>query len=134
MSNSAEKTAKIAKKIAKTCKKGDNLLLFGDLGAGKTVFAKGFISAFLKKQNVVSPTFTIVNTYGEKNPIYHFDLYRINDIRELDEIGFFDYVYGNGICLIEWPERLMGVNLKNTIKVQILKIDDETREIIVEKN
>ena len=132
ISTSAEKTAKIAKNIAKTCKKGDILLLFGDLGAGKTVFAKGFIS-FFSGQNVVSPTFTILNTYSAKFPIYHFDLYRIKDISELDQIGFYEYVYGDGISLIEWPERLSGILTNNVIKVKIEKIDDNTREIIMER-
>ena len=134
ISDSAEKTAKIAKNIAKTCKKSDILLLFGDLGAGKTVFAKGFISHFLRGQNVVSPTFTILNTYNSKPPIYHFDLYRIKDISELDQIGFYEYVFGDGISLIEWPERLEGQLSKNVIKVQINKIDVTTREIIVERD
>ena len=117
ISSSAEKTAKIAKNIAKTCKKGDILLLYGDLGAGKTDFAKGFISYFLRGQNVVSPTFTILNTYSAKVPIYHFDLYRIKDISELDQIGFYEYVFGDGISLIEWPERLNGQIKNNVVKV-----------------
>ena len=134
ISSSAEKTAKIAKNIAKTCKKGDILLLFGDLGAGKTVFAKGFISCFLRGQNVVSPTFTILNTYSAKVPIYHFDLYRIKDISELDQIGFDEYVFGDDISLIEWPERLNGALKNNVIKVYINKTGEESREIIVERS
>lgn len=133
LSDSVLKTAKIAKQIAKTCKKGDILLLFGDLGAGKTVFAKGFVSYFSKAQ-VVSPTFTIVNTYKGDINIYHFDLYRINSVEELEEIGFEEYLYSDGICLIEWPERAKELLPRNLIKVSIIKKGDNQREIIVEKN
>ncbi len=133
LSDSVLKTAKIAKQIAKTCKKGDILLLFGDLGAGKTVFAKGFVSYFSKAQ-VVSPTFTIVNTYKGDINIYHFDLYRINSVEELEEIGFEEYLYSDNICLIEWPERAKELLPRNLIKVSIIKKGDNQREIIVEKN
>lgn len=133
LSDSVLKTAKIAKQIAKTCKKGDIVLLFGDLGAGKTVFAKGFVSYFSKAQ-VVSPTFTIVNTYKGDINIYHFDLYRINSVEELEEIGFEEYLYSDGICLIEWPERAKELLPRNLIKVSIIKKGDNQREIIVEKN
>jgi len=132
ISLSAEKTAKIAKDIAKNCKKGDILLLYGDLGAGKTVFAKGFVSYF-SKQNVVSPTFTILNTYNGKTNIYHYDLYRVNNLNELDEIGFFETIYSDGISLIEWPERLGKEKIKNAIKIRINKLSDDEREIIVER-
>ena len=132
LSESALKTAKIAKNIAKTCKKGSVLLLYGDLGAGKTVFAKGFVSQF-SKQNVVSPTFTILNTYIGKININHYDLYRINSLNELDEIGFFETIYSSNISLIEWPERLEGVKIKNAIIIRINKISDNEREIIVER-
>ena len=133
LSDSALKTAKIAKIIAKTCKKGSVLLLYGDLGAGKTVFAKGFVSQF-SKQNVVSPTFTILNTYIGKININHYDLYRINSLNELDEIGFFETIYSSNISLIEWPERLNGQIKNNVVKVYINKTGEETREIVVERS
>lgn len=121
----------MAKKIAKKCKKGDVLLLFGDLGAGKTVFSKGFVSAFSGAQ-VTSPTFTIVNTYEGKIPIFHFDLYRINDADELYMIGIEEYLYGDGITLVEWPERAMEIFPKSAKRVTIKKLDDTRREITIE--
>ncbi|MBQ7452809.1 MAG: tRNA (adenosine(37)-N6)-threonylcarbamoyltransferase complex ATPase subunit type 1 TsaE [Clostridia bacterium] len=130
ISDSDKKTAKFAKKLAKTCKKGDILLLYGDLGAGKTVFAKGFVSHF-SRASVVSPTFTIVNTYPGKTPVYHFDLYRIENPAELEQIGFEDYLYGGGICLIEWPEKAQNYQFENAKVVKIIKIDEDTREIVV---
>ena len=129
ITKSEKETNKVAANFAKTCKKGDVVLLFGDLGAGKTVFSKGFVSAF-SKSAVTSPTFTIINTYEGKIPVYHFDLYRIEDEGELDLIGILDYLYGDGICLIEWPERAPNAFPKNSKKVEIKKRGDNVREII----
>lgn len=131
ITKNSEETAELAKKIAKKCKKGDVLLLFGDLGAGKTVFSKGFVSAFSGAQ-VTSPTFTIVNTYEGKIPIFHFDLYRINDADELYMIGIEEYLYGDGITLVEWPERAMEIFPKSAKRVTIKKLDDTRREITIE--
>lgn len=130
ITKNSEETAELAKNIAKKCKKGDVLLLFGDLGAGKTVFSKGFVSAFSGAQ-VTSPTFTIVNTYEGKIPIFHFDLYRINDADELYMIGIEEYLYGDGITLVEWPERAMEVFPKSAKRVTIKKLDDTRREITI---
>ncbi len=131
ITKNSEETAKLAKKIAKKGKKGDVLLLFGDLGAGKTVFSKGFVSAFSGAQ-VTSPTFTIVNTYEGKIPIFHFDLYRINDADELYMIGIEEYLYGDGITLVEWPERAMEIFPKSAKRVTIKKLNDTCREITIE--
>lgn len=132
VSKNAAQTQKIAKKIAKSCSVGDVLLLNGDLGAGKTTFSKGFVSAFCKNA-VTSPTFTIVNTYKGKIPIFHFDLYRLNSADELLDIGVEEYIYGGGICLVEWPERVSGVFPQNAIKVTINKLGETEREIVVER-
>ncbi|MBO4570168.1 MAG: tRNA (adenosine(37)-N6)-threonylcarbamoyltransferase complex ATPase subunit type 1 TsaE [Clostridia bacterium] len=129
ITKSEKETNKVAANFAKTCKKGDVVLLFGDLGAGKTVFSKGFVSAF-SKSAVTSPTFTIINTYEGKIPVYHFDLYRIENEGELDLIGILDYLYGDGICLIEWPERAPNAFPKNSKKVEIKKRGENVREII----
>jgi len=130
ISNSEAETIKIAKDFAKKCKAGDVILLTGDSGAGKTVFARGFVSA-LSGDVVTSPTFTIVNTYGGKIPIYHFDLYRINSPSELYEIGVEEYLYGDGICLVEWPERANEVFPKSSKSVRIIKKSNEKREILI---
>lgn len=131
-SKSERETFKFAKAFAKTCKKGDVVLLEGDLGVGKTVFSKGFVSAF-SKADVTSPTFTIVNTYAGKTPVYHFDLYRLNSTSELLDIGVEEYFYGNGICLVEWPERAQGVYPDGAISVTITRLSENEREIVVKR-
>ena len=134
ISNSQNETIEIAKRFSKTLKSGDIILLDGDLGAGKTVFAKGIVSALSNNTEVaVSPTFVIVNTYKCTPPVYHFDLYRINDVSELDAIGAEEYFYSDGICLIEWPTRALELFPQYAIKVYIEKIDSEKRVIKVER-
>ena len=133
-SNSTNDTIKFAKSFAKTLSVGDIVLLDGDLGAGKTVFSKGIVNALSKgKINAVSPTFVLVNVYDTNPKVYHFDLYRIADISELDAIGAEEYLYGEGISLIEWPSRAADIFPSNAIKVYIEKIDDNKRRIKIER-
>lgn len=104
--------------------------LSGDLGAGKTVFAKGFVSFFMDDVDVISPTFSIVNSYG--NSVYHFDLYRLNSEEELYGIGVEEYFYSGKFCLVEWPERVSySVFPKNTVNIKIFKEGDNKRKIVV---
>lgn len=133
-SKSNEDTQKIAGDFAKTLKIGDIVLLDGDLGAGKTVFSKGIVSALSNGLiTAVSPTFVIVNTYNTTPPVYHFDLYRISDESELDAIGAEEYFYGNGISLVEWPSRAESMFPSSAIKVNIEKLSDEERRIIIKR-
>ena len=133
-SKSNSDTLLIAKNFSKTLKTGDIVLLDGDLGAGKTVFSKGIVSALSNgKLTAVSPTFVIVNTYNTNPPVYHFDLYRISDESELDAIGAEEYFYGNGISLVEWPSRAYSMFPKSAIKINIEKISDDERKIIIER-
>ena len=93
----------LGKKIGETAKPGDVYTLVGDLGVGKTVFTQGIADGLGITEPVSSPTFTIVQVYEEgRMPFYHFDVYRIGDIEEMDEIGYEDYFYGEGLCMIEW--------------------------------
>ena len=131
ISKNAKSTQKIAKNLAKTCKSGDIILLYGDLGAGKTEFSKGFVS-FFSKDEVTSPTFTIENTYGGKLPIYHFDLYRIDSLEELFMTGAQEDIFGNGISIIEWPEKDDISMFKNAKVVKIGKLSNNEREIIID--
>jgi tRNA threonylcarbamoyladenosine biosynthesis protein TsaE len=134
ISNSAEETLEIASNFAKTLSRGDIVLLDGDLGAGKTVFVKGVANAFSGGNVIaVSPTFVIVNVYNTDPEIYHFDLYRINDVSELDAIGAEEYFYSNGISIVEWPERADGMFPASAIKVNINKVTDNERVIVVER-
>lgn len=129
ISKSQEDTIEFAKSYAKTLKKGDILLLEGDLGAGKTVFTKGLVLAFSKdKQDAISPTFTLVNEYDTHPKIYHFDFYRIKNEDELIAIGIEEYLYGDGVCVIEWPERApLLIGALSAKKIKITKIGDERK-------
>ena len=107
ISNSYEETYNIALEFAKTLKKGDVITLDGDLGAGKTAFVNGLAKGLEIKDIVQSPTFTIVNEYRNgKLPLFHFDVYRIEDIDEMYDIGFDEYIYGDGICAVEWADNI----------------------------
>lgn len=133
-SNSEKETLEFASNFAKTLKEGDIILLDGDLGAGKTVFTKGVVSALSNGKVVaVSPTFVIVNVYDTTPNVYHFDLYRIADVSELDAIGAEEYFYSNGISIVEWPERAEGMFPNSAIKVFIKKFDNEKRLIRIER-
>ena len=96
-------TYELGKKMGEQAAKGDVYLLLGDLGVGKTVFTQGFADGLGITEPISSPTFTIVQEYEDgRMPFYHFDVYRIGDIEEMDEIGYEDYFYGEGVCMIEW--------------------------------
>ena len=134
LSNSEKETLAFASKFAHSLKSGDIVLLDGDLGAGKTVFTKGVVSALSNNESIaVSPTFVIVNVYDTTPVVNHFDLYRINDISELDAIGAEEYFYGDGVSIVEWPERAEGMFPDYAIKVFIEKVDNKKRKIKVER-
>jgi tRNA threonylcarbamoyladenosine biosynthesis protein TsaE len=107
ISNSEEETKQCAHRLAGQLKRGDIVLLQGDLGAGKTTFVKGLAQGLkITPKKVNSPTFVLMNQYKGRLPIYHFDLYRLGNPKELDTLDFDEYFYGEGISIIEWPERL----------------------------
>ena len=121
--NSPEETRALGKKIGALAKPGDVYTLVGDLGVGKTVFTQGIAEGLGITEPVSSPTFTIVQIYEEgRLPFYHFDVYRIGDLEEMDEIGYEDYFYGQGLCMIEWanlieeilPEKRYDVTIEKT--------------------
>lgn len=121
---SAEDTEKIGLYFGKKALEGDIFCLQGDLGVGKTVFTKGFAKGLEIKENyITSPTFTIINEYEGRLNFYHFDVYRINSIEEMDDIGYEEYFFGQGVCLVEWaglikeiiPERAVWVNIEKDL-------------------
>ena len=113
---------KIGKKLGMEAQAGQVYCLNGDLGVGKTVFTKGLAAGLGITEPVSSPTFTIVQVYEEgRLPFYHFDVYRIGDIEEMEEIGYDDYFFGNGICLIEWAELIEEILPENRTEVIIEK-------------
>ena len=118
----AEETYKIGEQMGREAKAGDVLCLVGDLGVGKTVFTQGFAAGLGITEPVSSPTFTIVQTYDEgRIPFYHFDVYRIGDIEEMEEIGYDDYFFGEGVCLIEWAELIEELIPEGAISITIEK-------------
>lgn len=131
-SNSEAETYKIGYELAKDLKKGDVIAFFGDLGVGKTAFTKG-VCGYFGIDYVHSPTFTIVNEYQGDITIYHFDAYRIDSQSWLDG-GFDEYLFNDGICIIEWAENLTEVLPEDTIKITItrdLSKEDDYRDIEV---
>ena len=121
-SNSEEETFDIGKKLGEKADKGEIICLEGDLGVGKTVFTKGFALGLSIEDNIDSPTFTIVQEYTQgRLPLYHFDVYRIGDISEMDEIGYEDYFYGDGVCLIEWASRIEELIPKSAVHIRFGK-------------
>lgn len=109
-SNSEKDTYTLGFEIGKEAKPGDVFTLVGDLGVGKTVFTKGLAKGLNIEEPISSPTFTIVQVYEQgRLPFYHFDVYRIGDVEEMDEIGYEDYVFGEGVSLIEWANLIEDI-------------------------
>ena len=118
----AKETFQLGKKIGEKALPGQIYTLNGDLGVGKTVFTQGVASGLGIREPVNSPTFTILQEYDEgRLPFYHFDVYRIGDIEEMEEIGYDDYFFGEGICLIEWARLIEEILPENVISVTIEK-------------
>lgn len=120
--NSPEETFALARQLGEQAGPGTVYTLTGDLGVGKTVFAQGLASGLGIEEAINSPTFTIVQVYDEgRLPFYHFDVYRIGDIEEMDEIGYEDYFYGDGVCLVEWAELIKELLPKTRTELLIEK-------------
>ena len=121
-SYSAEDTFGIGRKMGEKAAPGDVFALSGELGVGKTVFTKGFAKGLGIEEHISSPTFTIMNVYEEgRLPFYHFDVYRIGDIEEMDEIGYEDCFYGDGVSLVEWAGIIKELMPENTLVIKIEK-------------
>ncbi|MBQ8233570.1 MAG: tRNA (adenosine(37)-N6)-threonylcarbamoyltransferase complex ATPase subunit type 1 TsaE [Lachnospiraceae bacterium] len=121
-SHSPQETFAIGEQIGKEARPGQVYTLIGDLGVGKTVFTQGVASGLGITEPVNSPTFTIVQIYDEgRMPFYHFDVYRIGDVEEMEEIGYEDCFYGEGICLIEWANLIEEILPEHYIQITIEK-------------
>ncbi len=119
---SAEETLALGEQLGKQALPGQVYTLLGDLGTGKTVFTQGFAKGLGIYGRVNSPTFTILQVYDEgRLPFYHFDVYRIGDIEEMDEIGYEDCVYGTGVCLIEWADLIREILPEDYLEIRIEK-------------
>lgn len=131
IAHSPAETRQIAKKFAEGLIPGDIVKLYGDIGVGKTVFVKGAAEFFGADGEVCSPTFAIMNIYSGSTDIFHFDLYRIEDEQEMYEAGLFEYIGGNGISMIEWPDaaQYSGKRVFTVTISKNLDISDDYREI-----
>lgn len=117
-----EETHEVGKKLGEQAKPGQIYCLDGDLGVGKTIFTQGFAKGLGIEEPVNSPTFTIVQQYdGGRMPLYHFDVYRIGDVSEMDEIGYEDCFYGEGVSLIEWSQLIPEILPQKVIRIRIEK-------------
>ena len=119
ITNSPEETKKIGEKVGKLARPGDLLAFYGELGAGKTCFIQGISQQLEVKDYVVSPSFTIINEYQGKIPIYHFDLFRLGNAEEILELGYEEYFYGEGLTVIEWAEKIEPLLPKEHLKINI---------------
>ena len=132
ITRSPEETIAFAHKIGSLLKKGDVIAYTGGLGAGKTTFTRGLATGAGLEDEVTSPTFALINEYRGKLNIYHFDMYRIESMDDLETTGFFDYPAEDSVFVIEWSENIREALPENTVYINIERIDDETREITVE--
>jgi tRNA threonylcarbamoyladenosine biosynthesis protein TsaE len=126
---SPEETRLIAREHARNATAGSCFALYGDIGAGKTLFTKAFAAELGIKDEVTSPTFTLCEEYTGKLSFYHFDLYRIEDQNELDLLYFEEYWEGDGVSVIEWAEHAEGRLPAHTIRITLSYIDDHTRRL-----
>ncbi len=118
---SEEETKKAGFELGKKAKQGDIYCMKGDLGVGKTVFTKGFAQGLGITEHITSPTFTIINEYEGRLPFYHFDVYRIGDPDEMYDIGYEEYFFGDGVCLVEWAELIKELIPENVCWISIEK-------------
>ena len=128
-----EETEACGEALAASLHPGDVVALYGDLGAGKTAFVRGLARGLGITESVSSPTFTIVNEYPGKIPLFHFDMYRLRDEQELFDIGWEDYLDRGGICALEWSERVERAIGPEAIRVTLRRLDDTRREITVSR-
>lgn len=128
ISRSAEQTVDFAREYASSLKGGDVVLLNGEMGAGKTVFAKGVALGLGIDDEILSPTYAYMNDYGGK--LYHYDCYRLSSGAQAEGLGLVDYFYGDGVCLVEWAQNIADVLPENCKTVTIEKLKGSVRKII----
>ena len=130
--HSADETTALGYKIGKKLKKGDIIAMQGTLAAGKTTITKGIAQALDISEEITSPTFCLISEYYGRMPLYHMDVYRLDSTEDFINLGVDDMLYGDGVCIIEWSEKIMDELPKNTIILRILPQDDNSRKIEIE--
>ncbi len=126
-SGSPEKTYMLGKVMGTLVQPGDLVCLNGELGVGKTVFAKGFAAGLGITERVASPTYTLINEHHGRMPLYHMDVYRLNDADEMYDLGYEEYFYGQGVSLVEWAETVKEVLPDERLDIIITQTDDNSR-------
>ena len=137
VSNSCSDTEKIAYDFSQKLKSGDVVCMYGEMGVGKTAFVRGLARGLDITEPITSPTFTIVNEYSGRLTLYHFDVYRIDDPDEMYEIGYDEYIDGDGVSVIEWPQLIDDILPYKRYNVAISKnydMGDDFRKITIEEN
>ena len=130
---SVEETSKIGEQLGELLNKGNIVCLSGDLGAGKTAFTKGIAKGLGVEDYVTSPTYTIINEYEGRLPLYHFDVYRLNNVEEMYELGYEEYFFGDGVVVLEWADIVRDIIPGERLWITILNTKgDNSREIIME--
>lgn len=130
---SQDETIALGKKFGEKLNKGDVVALDGTLAAGKTYFTKGIAQGLGIEDEITSPTFTIVSEYSGRLHLYHIDVYRLDGTEDFLDLGAEEMLYGTGVCVIEWSEKVKDILPKNTIYVKILINEDFSRKIIISK-
>ena len=132
ISNSPEETFSFARDLGSEIQPKSIIALRGDLGSGKTIFTKGFAEGLGINEDITSPTFSLMETYEGDTVLYHFDLYRIENLNEFENLRFEDYWEGDGVSVIEWPEKAGNLLPGKRIDISIEYIDENRRKITVE--
>ncbi len=129
LSESPEETREIGRNLGRQLSRGDIVGLIGELGSGKTVLAQGICQGLEVREAVKSPSFIIITQYEGDIPVYHFDLFRIRSDKELLELGYEDYFYGDGVTIVEWAEKAMGLLPPKRVEVRLSILDENSRQI-----
>jgi tRNA threonylcarbamoyladenosine biosynthesis protein TsaE len=133
ITNSEQETIDLGYSIGSRVSKGDIVLLFGGLGSGKTVMSKGIAKGLEVESYVTSPTFTLMHVHEGRIKMYHFDLYRLNDMDELADLGFEEFLYSDdGVAVVEWAERMKGLCPERYVRVDIERMSDNIRKISID--
>ena len=132
VTHSEEETVLLGKKLGEKLKKGDVVALDGTLATGKTYFTKGIALGLKIQEEITSPTFTVISEYSGRLPLYHMDIYRLAGEEDFLNIGAEDMLYGNGVCVIEWSEKIREILPKNTISVKISINSNNSRSISID--
>lgn len=131
ITRSAEETIAFGKAIGKVLKPNAIIALEGQLGAGKTTLVQGIAAGLGVRDYVTSPTFIIINEYQGRLPLYHFDLYRLENVNEIEELGVEDYFEKGGVCVIEWAEKLLNMKPSKSFNISIEVVSESERKICV---